>query len=258
MYMIDKNIIKQQFNNYVKDYDAGNPKIALKIAHTFRVADISERIAKDIGLDIEGQNLSWAIGMLHDIGRFEQVKRYNTFFDGQSVNHALFGASLLFEEDLIKCFEIPKKYYSIIKVAIINHNKFRMDEGLTDYELTYCKIIRDADKVDILRVNYESPMEEIYNTNREVLITEKITDAVYEAFFQNTAIEHKLKTSHIDHLIGHLSLISELEYPISVEILKEMGYLEKLLEFKSNNPETNERLKNIRNYFIEKNIINKK
>ena len=40
------------------------------------------------------------------------------------------------------------------------------------------KIIRDADKVDILRVNYETPMEEIYNTNREILITEKITDAV--------------------------------------------------------------------------------
>ena len=51
--MINRELVVEQFNKYVKDYDAENSKIALKIAHTYRVADISERIIKSL---IEEQN----------------------------------------------------------------------------------------------------------------------------------------------------------------------------------------------------------
>ena len=54
--------------------------IILKKEHTYRVANLSEKIARSIS-DIydlsEGDvDLAWIIGMFHDIGRFEQVKRY--------------------------------------------------------------------------------------------------------------------------------------------------------------------------------------
>ena len=42
--------------------------------------------------------------MLHDIGRFEQIRRFGTFNDVQSVDHAEFGADLLFKEGLIRKF----------------------------------------------------------------------------------------------------------------------------------------------------------
>lgn len=45
----------------------------MKIDHTYRVAALAERIAKmvtDIPID---RDLAWTMGMLHDIGRFEQV-----------------------------------------------------------------------------------------------------------------------------------------------------------------------------------------
>ena len=48
--MKDKNDVKQSFAEYVKKYDAEDPKIALKINHTYRVADISEDIARSLGL----------------------------------------------------------------------------------------------------------------------------------------------------------------------------------------------------------------
>lgn len=43
---------------------------------------------KSIDLDGGDQNFSWFLGLLHDIGRFEQVKRFGTFSDIQSVDHA--------------------------------------------------------------------------------------------------------------------------------------------------------------------------
>lgn len=258
--MVNRELIKEQFNNYVKDYDATNPKIALKIAHTFRVASISERIMKTLFdaqnedskaeklLSSEDIDTAWVIGMLHDIARFEQVRRYNTFEDAKSVNHAEFGVKLLFEDNLIERFKVDENLYDVIDVAIRNHNRYRIEEGLSEKELVFSKVIRDADKIDILRVNYETPMAEIYNTTEDVLKNDAISDGVYNAFFEETAINHSLKRTCIDRLIGHISLVYELEYQISYEILKESGHLDKLMSFESNNLETRERLKSIREY----------
>jgi len=243
--MINRDIIRNQFDNYVKDYDADNIKISLKIIHTYRVAELCEKIANSLGMYGEEADLAWTVGMLHDIGRFEQVKRYNTFRDKDSVDHAKFGVKLLFEEDLIKKFQLDEKYYSIVRISICNHNLFRIESGLSDEELTYCKIIRDADKIDILRVNSEVAMEDLYNTTREILENDCVSDEVYDAFFKGIAIQHNLKRTTIDHLVGHLSLSSELEYPMSIQILKESGYLDKMLEFRSNVSDTNDKLKKI-------------
>ena len=258
--MINRELVVEQFNKYVNDYDAKNPKIALKIAHTYRVAAISEKIITNLIEEQSGNydgsallseadiDTAWVIGMLHDIARFEQVKRYNTFEDAKSVNHAEFGVKLLFEDYLIDRFEIDKSLYDVIDVAIRNHNKYRIEDGVPEKNLIFCKVIRDADKIDILRVNYETPMAEIYNTSEEVLVNDAISDEVFNAFFEESAINHSLKRTCIDRLIGHISLAYELEYPISYVILKESGYLDKLMAFESNNAETRERLKSIREY----------
>ena len=111
-----------------------NPKIALKIAHTSRVAEISEKIAENLCLNSEDIDTAWIIGMLHDIGRFEQIRRFDTFEDAKSVNHADLGVEILFEENLIDIFEIDKSLYDTIRIAISNHNKYRITEGLSDKE----------------------------------------------------------------------------------------------------------------------------
>ena len=103
--IIDYEYVKNKFVDYVSNYDPKNPKIALKIAHTYRVAELCKQIAESINLSKEECDLAWLMGMLHDIGRFEQVRRYNTFVDAESVDHALLGCEILFEEGYIKAFE---------------------------------------------------------------------------------------------------------------------------------------------------------
>ena len=65
------------------------------------MADLCERIAKSLKLSQEDTDLAWLSGMLHDIGRFEQLRRYHTFSDAQSIDHARFAVELLYEEGLI-------------------------------------------------------------------------------------------------------------------------------------------------------------
>ena len=90
---MNKAAVEKAFASYTQNYDPDDPKIKLKINHTYRVADLCERIARTVpGADTD---LAWLMGMLHDIGRFEQVRRYGTFMDAKSVDHAAFGADLL-------------------------------------------------------------------------------------------------------------------------------------------------------------------
>ena len=102
--IIDRERVKNTFAEYTSGYNATDQKIKLKIDHTYRVAELCELIASDLKLDEYETDVAWLTGMLHDVGRFEQIKRYNTFNDAQSVDHANFGADLLFKEGLIDTY----------------------------------------------------------------------------------------------------------------------------------------------------------
>ena len=234
--IIDRQRVKRRFASYTRDYNASDPKIALKIAHTYRVADNCESIAASIGLSESDIEFAWLSGMLHDIGRFEQIKRYNTFIDSESVDHAEFGADLLFgDENLIAGYIDERDYDAELETVIRQHNKYRMDNSVSGTTLTFCNILRDADKIDILRVNVETPMEEIYNVTEEELHSSGVSEKVLEQVRERHAINRDLMVSPAEHLLGHMALMFELVYPKSREIARQQGYLDKMLEFRSEN-----------------------
>ena len=82
---IDRQRVIDTFAAYVSNYDSGNTKVRLKIEHTYRVAGLCQAIGKSIGLTGSDLDIAWLTGMLHDVGRFEQLRRYNTFYDDKSV-----------------------------------------------------------------------------------------------------------------------------------------------------------------------------
>ena len=74
MSAVDRDRARAAFEAYVEPYDIANPRIALKVAHTYRVAAIAERIAAAEGWPAADVDLAWLCGLLHDIGRFEQLR----------------------------------------------------------------------------------------------------------------------------------------------------------------------------------------
>ena len=77
--MIDIEKARRLFKEYVSKYDSENPMIARKIAHSYRVEELAKTIAKSLNLTQDQIDLAELIGLLHDIGRFEQAKVYNTY-----------------------------------------------------------------------------------------------------------------------------------------------------------------------------------
>ncbi len=270
-----KNVINA-FAEYVRNYDPSDEKIELKIDHTYRVAGLCQRIAESLGLSEPDVDIAWLLGMLHDIGRFEQIRCFGTFNDVQSVDHAEFGADLLFKEGLIRKFaegyyeecelarsgneeaeqiiknnEHHNKDTGLIEMAIRQHNKYRVKEDLTERQRMFCDILRDADKVDIFKVNADIPMEIIYDVTTEELKNGVITKEVLESFYKKETVLKSVRRSAVDNIVGHISLLFELVYKESYRQAREQGYVYKLLDFKSDVPEVNAEFGDMRKYVDE-------
>ena len=139
----------EEFEKYVNNYDLTNEKIILKKNHSIRVMNLCIKYAKKLGFNDEDVSLAKVIGLLHDIGRFEQLKEFNSF-DDSNIDHADLGVKILFEEGLIKNFWNNKEDYELIEFAIKNHNKMKIGKTTNERYLKFAKLIRDIDKMDII------------------------------------------------------------------------------------------------------------
>lgn len=139
----------EEFEKYVNNYDFTKEKIILKKNHSIRVMNLCIKYAKKLGFNDEDVSLAKVIGLLHDIGRFEQLKEFNSF-DDSNIDHADLGVKILFEEGLIKNFWSNKEDYELIEFAIKNHNKMKIEETTNERYLKFAKLIRDIDKMYII------------------------------------------------------------------------------------------------------------
>ena len=246
-----KEKAEEVFIKYASQYDLEDPKIRLKVDHTLRVASLCERIARSLQIPEEDVRIAFMTGILHDIGRFEQVRIYHTFRDGLSVNHAQLSADLLFREDLIREYPVNEKDYPLVENAIRLHNAYRLPDTLSQRERMFCQILRDADKIDILRVNRETPMEEIYDLPTEAFLTSEISDKVFEDLMACRDVNRQNSRTGIDFLMGHIAFAFGLVYPESFRIVKEQGYLDQMLSFESRNEATRKRMEQVRRKVLE-------
>ncbi|MDD2980694.1 MAG: HD domain-containing protein [Hespellia sp.] len=249
---IERKKVIDEFQAYVENYDMEDTKIRLKADHTYRVAGLSEIIAKSLGLSGADVDLAWLIGMLHDLGRFDQLRQYGTFIDAQSVDHALLAVEILFEEGTIRRFIQESENDELIRSAIRYHNAYLLPEDLDERTLQFCNLIRDADKIDIIRVNVEIPLEEIYNVSSEEIYQSDVTEEVIAALESGDTVLRSLKKTPADYLVGHISFVNGLVYPKSRQLMKEQGYLEKMLEFPTKNPDTKKQFERMKRFILTK------
>lgn len=258
---INREKAKRVFEEYTSHYDISDDKVRLKVEHTMRVSGLCERIAWEIGLPEEETELAWLLGLLHDVGRFEQLRNFGTFIDMDSVNHAAYGADILFKEGKIRDYVSEDTEDGLLELAIRLHNAYRLPEGLSRREEMFCCIIRDADKIDILRANVEFPLESIYNVTTQELRRAAATDEVLSDFVKEKTTNRANMRTVVDHVVNQLAFAFELVYPVSLRIMTEQGYLDKLMQFESDNPVTQRQMQIVRECmerFLQKKGIERK
>lgn len=243
-HIIDRNRARAAFDTYVAAYDAANPRIALKVEHTLRVMELCERIARETGFTPAGVDLAWLCGMLHDIGRFEQLRRWDTFSDAASTSHAALGVELLFgSEDhgsgtggagatgiIHRFIDSNDELEEVIRAAVGFHSDYRLPEDLDVRTRALCDVVRDADKLDILRVASTDTVETVLNATEDELLVSAVSPAIEDAFFEHRTACYSERITPVDYLVNLACFAYELVYPASLEIADEQEYLYRALE----------------------------
>lgn len=220
------------FMEYVSNYDMDDIMVSSKVSHTMRVAQFCRQIAESLNLTDSDVELAWMTGLLHDFGRFEQIKRFGTFIDSHSVDHAELGADLLFKEGEIDRFVkggLPVKELELTEMVIRLHNKLLIQDDLDDRTRTFAQILRDADKIDIFRVMDEMSFEQRAGKSLKLFIEkEEASPEVMEYVYLHRCIPRAVVQSEFEGNLSHICLAFELVYEKSRRLAIEQGYLKKL------------------------------
>jgi HD domain len=146
--------LKSWFDTYARSFlqnDATQDgPLALKIAHTARVCDNIRQLARSIAMNANDLRIAETVGLFHDIGRFEQFRRYGTFNDRQSANHASLGIEVLDRAAVLDA--LPNAEKAIIIDAVRLHNAPSLPANRPPAATVFMRLIRDADKLDIWKV----------------------------------------------------------------------------------------------------------
>ena len=230
--------LKKWFDSYVAGFYGDdkflNDNIELKDVHSKAVCEEMAWLTEKLDLTDNQKRIAEAVGLLHDVGRFRQFAQYRTYRDVTSCNHSALGVQVICEEKLLDGIDAKERSY--IETAVRLHGEKELPDDLDDQTLLYCRLIRDADKIDIYRVvidYYQQYLDDPDNFNLELEVPD-------EPWYSQQFVEHLLKAERIDYekmktfndvKLLMLSWIYDMNFLPTLERIKQRGFLGKVIDF---------------------------
>ncbi|MDP8209310.1 MAG: HD domain-containing protein [Candidatus Stygibacter australis] len=221
--------LRNWFDEYTSDYAEGTDRhnIILKIEHTQRVVSDINEIGIELGLTRTRLDLAKIIGLLHDIGRFEQYRRYGTFSDTKSIDHAELGVEIIIEKEILQ--DLPQGIREIVLNSIKYHNKLTIPENESEELIFYSKLLRDADKLDIFKVVTDYYKIRYLGRNETLELdlpeTGDVSRIVYESVKQRQPVDFKMIKNLNDFKLLQAGWVFEVNFIPTIRLFKERGYL---------------------------------
>ena len=222
------------YDEYVGTYRDAEGKLPsmmrLKRMHTGFVVKNAELIADGEGFDPHTREAALAAALLHDTGRYEQLKIYNTFRDSDSVDHAVFSHDIVKEKGwLDEMFDAQTR--DAILSAVLFHNRREIPEGLEPLVATCSHTVRDADKLDIFRVledlvtntDWRGDSRAFWNLS----VSAPPNPVVVDCIAKGLPVDYQHIKSLSDFVLIQVGwMLSGLRYATSRRLCRERGHLE--------------------------------
>jgi hypothetical protein len=232
-----KNWVKsavENFENYVGSFSGLSPELQknfdIKKAHTLRVLANSRLLAGYLSLNTDEEVVAVLAAVFHDIGRFPQMIEYSTLNDSVSLDHAQLAVDILKENEFLsKCSrEIQEQVF----LTILLHNKFELPKNLSGQELLQARLLRDADKLDILKVLTDYYFDKNQPANHlltwELPVSPKISPGVVKEVMSGKLVSKKEIKTDTDVKIMQLSWVYDINFKPTIELIFKNRFLEKI------------------------------
>lgn len=209
-----------------------HPMHQLKLEHTIRVAADARKIAQGMHWPEKEVCLAEAIGLFHDIARFPQFQQYRSFNDSKTIDHGDLGFQTLktgrFLEDL------AAEPRDLILHSVRYHNKRDLPPGLTAHKEKHLRLIRDADRLDIFFICWDSIRTGYVHDHPEIIMGLDVngppSEAVLAQFEQGGTIDYRTMKSMADRFVLQLSWIHDLSYDATKRLIRDRKILEKFID----------------------------
>ena len=226
---MNATMVLQRHQNWVKSNFELTPRVISKMQHVRNVFELSTDIAKIENMDQEGIFIAQVIAALHDIGRFPQIQRYNTFIDDERYNHSIEGAKMLQEGFLQQLLPETREYDEIVITAVKYHGlKDLPTEEVSKRTMTHVKLIRDADRIDLFERS-TNQFETMFSTIG-LGKSKRITPEIKRLFADRQSISVKDLRSKIDLLTLRLGLIGQYEFLSALKLIEKKDYINRLTQ----------------------------
>jgi len=246
-------------NQFIKDFPNLSENIILKADHCRKVHQEILELVQNLNLNNDEIFLAEIIGLFHDVGRFKQYVKYQTFSDSKSQNHSDMGVEVLKDHNVLNA--ISKDDQEIVYKSIINHSRAEILPDESEKVIFFSKLIRDADKLDIWRLitEYYLVKEQKENKTLELELPniDEISDEVFESILRKEVVlKESMKTLN-DFKLLQIAWLFDLNFDYSVQRLKNKKYLDKIFDSLPVNHKVN-RIKKIVNDYFKQHIIKTK
>jgi len=229
---------KRFFRSYVAgfygDDDYVNRHIRMKDEHTFRVCQEISYLADQLALPAEQKILAETIALFHDIGRFRQFVTYRTYNDVRSTDHCRLGLEVLRETGVLN--GLDRQQRTIIERAVEYHGRKELPRQLNDLELLFCRLIRDADKLDVYYVTtgfYKQYIADPSQFQYELELPDEpsYSQHVVQATLQEQLIDAATLRTLNDLKLMQLGWVYDVNFPATLRRIRERRFLEQILSF---------------------------
>ena len=221
----------QDFLVLAMGQDDVESNLRMKYSHSLAVHALAQRLAAELQLDDQTTFQIRAAALLHDIGRFPQIVESQTYEDVKSVNHANLGVRIIQENGVIDHFGIDVS--EAIETAVQYHNKLTLPPEIVGKHRTIAKIIRDADKIDIIRIAIKFHSSELNGRKTgwytEMSFSPSCSRIAAESLLAGKAVPLAEIGTVYEEFLLYLSWVNDFHFDVSVQRLFHLGCLEYML-----------------------------
>ena len=250
--------IKNWYTEFVKSFythdEDLNSNIKIKNDHTLRVCKEITDIGEYLQLTGEQMQTAEITALLHDVGRFEQLAKYETPVDIFSEDHAQLGVKIINDNNILKHFD--EFTQEVIKCAIAHHNKMEIPSALPEEGAFYTRLLRDADKIDIWYVVTEYYKNKGGRKNEYIELglpdIPEISDEVCSDLLKESIVRTVNLRSLNDMKLLQLGWIYDINFPRTFQIIKERQYLGKIYNTLPHSDVVNKIYRKVEEYLSKK------
>ncbi len=229
---MDNLLFEKVINNYhqyVKRFVLTH-ELELKYNHSKNVATIASHIGEFVLPNKTSQRILYIAALYHDIGRYQQFIQYKTFKDKDSVNHASLGVQIIKDEQLFEGLQeqVTQQLFDVIE----NHNKKTVLQSLPPATIDICNVVRDADKIDILRLLSAHYQTGIYDKTLSLGLPDVPTfnESILKDILNAKHTDFSQMNSLNDFKLLNLSWVYDINYAISHVLIFESKVLKKIYQ----------------------------